>query len=336
METRSKKSIAKQIAALKKASMINQPNRISLIRIGIVGMVMLTGLRPDPDPVQWPPLQGTIVDTQNQPVAFATLRIVTRNIGVYASESGTFSIPLEHPSQADTLQVTAVGFAPNKIPCLPLDKPKTIVLAPLSTELPEVTVRASSSHESNRTFGYYQRIRGVVTHDLNLNTASTMATFVANPEQRPGRIKQLLFRLTGDQSDIAKTFKVQLHVLAFQPQKPAEPGEDRLHRPVLVDLQPELTTLSYPLEDNVEFPSEGVWVALEVIGYYNKQGNFITIQPGQYGFIPIKQKNNRMLAPSVAMSTRSHTEGQTKTLLTAWKPIREYTPMFGLTAIFLN
>ena len=102
-------------------------------------LVFPIGLR-----AQQAPLTGVVVDAASgQPVPFAVVEIRARQVGVQATEQGTFRLDLPGTLTAtDSLRVSSLGFVPQLL-AVPHALPCRLVLRPLAVALPEAVVRAS-------------------------------------------------------------------------------------------------------------------------------------------------------------------------------------------------
>ncbi|UJH66743.1 carboxypeptidase-like regulatory domain-containing protein [Allomuricauda sp. SCSIO 65647] len=90
-------------------------------------------------------LQGKLIDAQTiEPVAFATVRVKGRAIGVISNLDGSFRIPQKFKKYGDTLEISSMGYEKRQIliSTLPADKVQRIYLQPGVFELQEAVVRA--------------------------------------------------------------------------------------------------------------------------------------------------------------------------------------------------
>ena len=92
-------------------------------------------------------LTGTVVDAgSGQPIPFATVELPTRQVGVQATETGTFTLALPaNLSATDSLRVASLGFM-TRMMALPGGgaAPVRLTLRALPVPLAEVVVRAST------------------------------------------------------------------------------------------------------------------------------------------------------------------------------------------------
>lgn len=90
-------------------------------------------------------LKGKLIDAKTiEPVAFATVRVKGRAIGVVSNADGSFQIPKKFKVHGDTLEISSMGYENREIliSTLTVDKIRTIYIQPALFELNEAVVKA--------------------------------------------------------------------------------------------------------------------------------------------------------------------------------------------------
>ncbi|UWX55794.1 carboxypeptidase-like regulatory domain-containing protein [Maribacter litopenaei] len=88
---------------------------------------------------------GQLVDgDNNEPVAFASIRIKDAAMGVISNVDGTFRIPIRYKSIGDVLEISCMGYSTKLIDIQELKETEAniILIKPSAMELSEATVRA--------------------------------------------------------------------------------------------------------------------------------------------------------------------------------------------------
>ena len=89
-------------------------------------------------------LKGKLVDAQTiEPLAFATIAVKGRAVGVISNYDGTFSVPEKFKIYGDTLEISSMGFENRQIliSTLSVDEVRTIYLQPALFELDEAVIK---------------------------------------------------------------------------------------------------------------------------------------------------------------------------------------------------
>lgn len=94
-------------------------------------------------------LTGQLHDQRtHRPIPFVSIGLKGRNVGTVADEKGHFSLRVPQALAADSLTFSAIGYQARvfSIPQLALGPPQPILLREKATELPDVVVRARTTH----------------------------------------------------------------------------------------------------------------------------------------------------------------------------------------------
>lgn len=140
-------------------------------------------------------LKGILIDAQTiEPVAFATVRVKGRAVGVVSNPDGSFQIPKKFKVHGDTLEISSMGYENREIliSTLSVDKVRRVYIQPGLFELDEAVVRGKRkrrltarqivrkaienipknySFEPFSTVGYYRDYQLKENRYINLNEA---------------------------------------------------------------------------------------------------------------------------------------------------------------------
>ena len=87
-------------------------------------------------------IKGVVRDSvSHEPVPFASVMIKSQGWGKLTDDHGKFSIDIPYRQDTDTLEVTAMGFAPKKVPFDASKSKLTIDIVSQGVALGEVIVR---------------------------------------------------------------------------------------------------------------------------------------------------------------------------------------------------
>ena len=94
-----------------------------------------------------PTFEAKVIDTGNNAVPFASVRLTLNGTGVITNADGSFQIPAREPFLTDTLVITCIGFKTLRMPMnrLKVGTLNVIKLQSLSVELPTVEIRTSKT-----------------------------------------------------------------------------------------------------------------------------------------------------------------------------------------------
>ena len=87
-------------------------------------------------------LKGNILDQDKLPVPYASIGIISKNIGTTSTEEGTFNFIVTNKEKIDYLEISSIGYQTFKITVNDFlsRKNKTIILKEKTTELSEISI----------------------------------------------------------------------------------------------------------------------------------------------------------------------------------------------------
>lgn len=99
----------------------------------------------------YPIFRATVVDEHNQPVPFASVRLLQNRTGVITNADGSFQIPAREIFKSDTLLLTCIGFKNRRIPVATLDPSgfNFIRMQSAPVQLSAVEIRSAKGRKLN-------------------------------------------------------------------------------------------------------------------------------------------------------------------------------------------
>jgi hypothetical protein len=121
-------------------------------------------------------IKGKIVDINNRPLPYATIRLKNIYIGVVSNQNGDFRLPLKPRFVHDTLLVSYIGYAVEKLPIAQLktEGNNIIVLKESTTRMRELEIRASRQGRLTA-----KKIVAAAISNININYPMNPFTYVA-------------------------------------------------------------------------------------------------------------------------------------------------------------
>lgn len=96
-------------------------------------------------------IKGTIVDTQNVPIPYASIGIPSKYVGTSSTSEGTFYLLLTENELEDTIEISSIGYGTFKIKAQDFInlKEKMIILEDNITDLDEVVILSAKDYVIN-------------------------------------------------------------------------------------------------------------------------------------------------------------------------------------------
>jgi hypothetical protein len=147
-------------------------------------------------------------------------------------------------------------------------------------ELKEVVVRPTKIKRN--TFSTYNRSAiSIYKHIWNPNSNFLVTGFVENTDERDFTIEKVKVLLSPEKSSIVGRFKVRFR---FFQNKNSKPDKELVETNTVTELKPDEKSLEYDVSNyNILFPENGIWVGMEVVGYYNLENVYIPLENGKAG-----------------------------------------------------
>jgi hypothetical protein len=199
-----------------------------------------------------------------QPIKFASVAIRNSNNGTYTNLSGEFTISCIH---TDSLVISAIGYKKGIYSGVTL--PDTILLKEEIVHLPEITISSKGQKQHLISLGLYNKKRtGAYTGSI------AAALYIANTERPNAQVSKAFFKLsktTWIYSEKPKFYKLLVRLKLYTPNAfHNSPGEEILMHNITQEISEKQTDIVFDIDSlNIPFPPEGIFVALEFLGYYS-------------------------------------------------------------------
>lgn len=254
--------------------------------------------------------------------------------GSYADEKGVFSF--EFSATIDTILLSTIGFQTLKMALHDLREETRIALLPIKLDLPIVTITDAKFRREDIALGYFKRFRGIPTATVSTNSSNRFAMLVKNSVEEKAWITKLRIRFSVNQSFVASYYRIRLRIYANNEGKP---GKDFLTSAQPIDIRENQQSLEYAIPyGSIAFPSEGVFIGYDVLGYKDETGNFHVFKSGQK--VPKKKSEwSDFLCPSIAVWQKTEEKEVFEANgLGGWRKssllFRLGAPMFGIVVSF--
>ena len=191
--------------------------------------------------------KGVIVDSQNNPIQFASISINQTANGTYTNENGIFHF--DSIQSTDTLKISCIGYESKSI-CVK-DIKDQITLTSNSINIEEVTIDRKRKNRSF-TIGYY-KMNTLFPSSHFSNVKSKIATFIPY-QSSPAIIEKILLPIT----NINDT--TQLKVYLYEISEDGSPGKEIYSKLLMSNEIKNKIDIS---DEQIRIPLEGVFIAAE-------------------------------------------------------------------------
>lgn len=206
---------------------------------------------------------GTIKDslTQNS-IPFSNI-VLLNGGGLYADNFGKFEIDIKN-SIYDTLQISAIGYIPKKIPLLQFKAVKkteiNISLEPYIEELNEVIINSKKKYTEKVSLGDDRNGNIGMTSLIGYETC----VFFENPMKREGKVQRIFIDLKGRKNaDYTATLNIKFY--AYD-KKNNMPGKELYTKNIYVTPKNKKYRLWINVENyNIYFPEDGICLGVEMV-----------------------------------------------------------------------
>jgi hypothetical protein len=209
-------------------------------------------------------VSAVVVDMDSKAaLPFASISIVGTSNGVYADESGNFSL---HYRQDNILTVSHIGYSTVKI--LAKNCPDTIALHQVITKLSPVQVFSNGvrKRKSMKLGVDENNFRFFFTGWLSY------ATRIKNSKSLEGVIASAKFRISALRNHEKPKARIRIRVYSVD-KNTGLPAEDLLRENLNIDHDSHEKYVEVDLRDyNIAFPHEGLYVGIDILGYIDNDG----------------------------------------------------------------
>lgn len=182
--------------------------------------------------------KGLIVDSlTKQKLSYVNIGISNKNIGTVSTTNGVYTLTITEKYNADTLTFSMIGYKTYKIKVSELENNMTIVLNPLTYEIPEIEVLAFSKTKKvgNNTTNH-RYVAGFNNFQLGSEIGSLIKV------SRKSRIKSITFSVAQCKPD-SITFRLNV----YDTNGNSYPDKNLLQKPYYFTLKKEQTNTSVTL-----------------------------------------------------------------------------------------
>jgi len=180
---------------------------------------------------------GLILDRKtNQPLPYANIGILNREIGTVSNTNGKFSLALKEEYKSDTIRISSIGFKPVQIPIRKIIQKKEPVVYKLEeevSELDEVVITAKSFKK--RTLGNKTESKFLSTGFSYYQLGAEMGVKV-NIRKNPTIVDAFNFNISYNRLSAKSVFR-----LNFYSTNKSKPDVNLLKDNIFVTIEPKQT-----------------------------------------------------------------------------------------------
>jgi len=223
-------------------------------------------------------LVSQVIDAHSlEPIPYASLFCSKKQIGTYTDSTGFFVLsPIQ---KLDSIKISSVGYI-SIIQTVEKLEGKQVRLQKDNTYLKEITVWSKKIRRT-KNFGYFKPYIGFQSLRYNVNSHAIMAVFIENTKEKEGIIQEVSYKFGAAKNSIAKSFRLRVRIFS---DKSAKPNSDLLTDSVIFDVKPTDNIKKIDLiHKNILFPSNGIWIGIETLGYITFKDEYVAIRTGTYG-----------------------------------------------------
>jgi hypothetical protein len=237
-------------------------------------------------------IEGKVVDSSRQPIAYATIKGVNNNI-FFSDSEGQFKIVVTKKGENYTF--SCVGYKNKDIILNSEQSDIMVILDRITFELNEVIVKNIENTTNVKTFGNNRFGIG----NMLPNPRSQFALYISNENKQIGIIKSVSFFVKKPAGGNASgPFRMRIYSVNPITKKPQN---DLLNANLIVRAKREWAWFEIDISKyNIEFPESGFFVAMEIlpidnytagelkkIGFYQNEYNFPSL-----GYVNTHKNNN--------------------------------------------
>lgn len=201
----------------------------------------------------------------NEPIPFSTVLFFDKSEkqnGIYADENGLVCTDL---IETTSIEISCIGYETHKIYNNSIFR-DTIFLKPNATILDEVVL---TKKQKVNKFGFNKEKKN---KSINTFKGSEIAVFIENVDKIQADVKSVLLDV-----DKRKDFTVVLKINFYKRSIENKPSELLNYQDIIHYLTKKTKgTIEVEVEDfGIKFPKEGIFVAVECLGFIDEKGSFI-------------------------------------------------------------
>lgn len=281
-----------------------------------------------------------IRNSNNLEIPFATFVNSDNSYGKYADEKGNICLNINLLS--DTIFISSVGYKRLMILRKEYLEKEILLLEPFSQNLREIIVKPNKIKRTSFS-NYSKSAISIYKHLWNPNSNLLVTGYIENTSEQAQLIEKVKFFLSPKKSHIVDKFKVRLR---FFDNKDNKPNQEITQTNIITELKPSDKNLDLTLNNqNLYMPENGIWIGMEIVGYYNFESVFIPLENGKTGKASFRNngkiKNIELISPSYDLvKMKDGSNCYTKDFLDKWRkgirttdPDYYYSPKIEIIAI---
>jgi hypothetical protein len=237
-----------------------------MIRSGFIILATLLGFTA----LKAQKIEGKIIDAKTkEPVPFANVGILHRNIGTVCDENGMFSLPTGTALVTDTFRISSLGYKAIAVRVSDASKFNgNFMLEPQAVALNEITIKPKTikSIKLGNTADSKSMQAGFASNDLG----SELGTVLKYSKKNPGKIKNVHFNISNNTYD-SLLFRVNIYSF-----KKGKTGESLLKEAIYVRTKIKNGTLNLDLDAKEIYITGDALLALEWIKDLGSKGLYFS------------------------------------------------------------
>ncbi|QMU64219.1 MAG: hypothetical protein GKR88_07900 [Flavobacteriaceae bacterium] len=203
----------------------------------------------------------------NKPISYANIKFLKSKKGTFSDDKGIFLI---NNNVTDSLLISVLGFE-DKI--LSVSKIKDTIF--LNTKI--ITLKEITLSNKKIEYGYFKKNGKFIRSALN---RVIVAMYIPNENKKNEYITHLHYRIKKFGNELST---VRPHLLSVN-KLTKNPNKEILNENIVIDINEKNKILSIDITDkNINFPKEGIFVALEWVGNTKNLG---------FGYSKLTDNNN--------------------------------------------
>jgi CarboxypepD_reg-like domain len=203
-------------------------------------------------------LELSVVNTDNEAIPYALVFNINTKLVNYTDDNGTVNI--NYQDDSDELKISTVGFKTLIIKISEIKKVNNkIILEKNVVQLNELIVKPKKLTYKELGFAHSK-------HDFTWGTRAGLifANYLKKPKEKDYVITNILIDLSKPLRQHSNSIiKLRLMKLGEK----GYPGDDLLKKDVTIKVGKLKSFIDYKLKEEIIIPKEGIFVAVEIVGY---------------------------------------------------------------------
>lgn len=245
----------------------------------------------------WSKILGQVPDNKciiicesesKQPIPYASLYFTNEKIGAITDESGKICLEESISGVAQTIEISALSHNKTNYNIDNFKNVDTLFLKAKPIDLEQVTIKFNKKKATYKEIGYAKKRIFEVTHSLTPNSSKKISVFLPNnyPDTQQYYLHKIICNLSPKKSNIAIKYRLRLRIFNNDN---ILPSKDLLLENITIDVTPNDKVATFDIaQQYIKYPTSGIWVSVQCIGYIDKEGQYNSIKDFQYGKYKLK------------------------------------------------